>query len=78
MLHTCVRCTFLLPLLFKTNVLHTSSHSDVFSCRHGLNEMQKRHVPRGGNPHGGAAASGGRGTSFCFNALFLFFFQGTV
>ncbi|KAG7270317.1 hypothetical protein CRUP_030217 [Coryphaenoides rupestris] len=29
--------------------------------RHGLNEMQKRHVPRGGNPHGGAAAQGGRG-----------------
>ncbi|KAJ3612012.1 hypothetical protein NHX12_020291 [Muraenolepis orangiensis] len=28
--------------------------------RHSLNEMQKRHGPRGGNPHGGAAAQAGR------------------
>ncbi|XP_059894622.1 optineurin isoform X2 [Gadus macrocephalus] len=29
--------------------------------RHSLFEMKKRHLPAGGNPHGGAAAQGGRG-----------------
>lgn len=48
------------------NVLIRLIWSFFFVCRRSLNEMQRRHLSQGGNPHGGGPSLVGRGTA-CYN-----------